>query len=192
MSRISEKYFSYGPRLKEERVRLGKTQEEFASAGGVSVQTVRNYESGRRTPDAPFLDSLVSSGLDVDVQYIVTGVRWGALGPRDTDLAALSPQERAMKTMSMVLRAQAKLGFQFDEEFIKGLGEYVFRECPTQESLEAFIRALYVVQGAPLRESATQQVTGHGNITAGGSVSGVNVGGVSVDTPAKKGTKKKK
>lgn len=41
-------------------------------------------------------------------------------------------------------------------------------------------------------EKAAQHVTGHGNVTAGGDVSGVNVGGVSVDTPAKKGTKKKK
>jgi transcriptional regulator with XRE-family HTH domain len=40
-------------------------------------------------------------------------------------------------------------------------------------------------------EKAAQHVTGHGNVTAGGDVSGVNVGGVTVGAPAKKGKKKK-
>lgn len=33
----------------------GLTQEEFASALGISVHTLRNWEQGRRTPEGPAL-----------------------------------------------------------------------------------------------------------------------------------------
>ena len=35
------------------RERLGLSQAEFATAFGVSVSTVRNWEQGRRTPEGP-------------------------------------------------------------------------------------------------------------------------------------------
>jgi putative transcriptional regulator len=37
------------------RERLGLSQAEFATAFGVSVSTVRNWEQGRRTPEGPAL-----------------------------------------------------------------------------------------------------------------------------------------
>jgi len=37
------------------REKLGLSQEEFATAFGVSVGTVRNWEQGRRTPEGPAL-----------------------------------------------------------------------------------------------------------------------------------------
>ena len=37
------------------RGRLGLSQEEFATAFGVSLGTVRNWEQGRRAPDGPAL-----------------------------------------------------------------------------------------------------------------------------------------
>ena len=37
------------------RGKLGLSQEEFATAFGVSAGTVRNWEQGRRTPDGPAL-----------------------------------------------------------------------------------------------------------------------------------------
>ncbi len=39
--------------IKAVRLRLGKTQTEFALMIGVSVATLRNWEQGRRTPDGP-------------------------------------------------------------------------------------------------------------------------------------------
>lgn len=39
--------------IKAVRLRLGKSQVEFAMMIGVSVATLRNWEQGRRTPDGP-------------------------------------------------------------------------------------------------------------------------------------------
>jgi putative transcriptional regulator len=39
--------------IKAVRLRLGKSQIEFAMMIGVSVATLRNWEQGRRTPDGP-------------------------------------------------------------------------------------------------------------------------------------------
>lgn len=60
-------------RLKEERKRLGLSQEAFARLGGVQKRTQINYEKGMRTPDAAYLQSIAGSG--VDVRYVVTGDR---------------------------------------------------------------------------------------------------------------------
>jgi putative transcriptional regulator len=39
--------------IKAVRLRLGKSQIEFAMMIGVSVATLRNWEQGRRIPDGP-------------------------------------------------------------------------------------------------------------------------------------------
>ena len=39
--------------IKSIRLRLGKSQSEFALMIGVSVATLQNWEQGRRTPDGP-------------------------------------------------------------------------------------------------------------------------------------------
>ena len=62
--------FPYGDRLRDQRKKLKMTQEVFAKLGGVTVQTQRNYESGRRAPDTEYLNKIADKG--VDVQYIVT------------------------------------------------------------------------------------------------------------------------
>lgn len=40
------------------------TQEQFAAAGGVTVQTQRNYESDRRVPDSKYLNKIQNAGAD--------------------------------------------------------------------------------------------------------------------------------
>jgi putative transcriptional regulator len=42
-----------GTDVKSARKRLGMTQKTFAENFGVSVETVRNWEQGRRRPDGP-------------------------------------------------------------------------------------------------------------------------------------------
>jgi putative transcriptional regulator len=39
--------------VKAVRLRLGKSQSEFAQMIGVSVSTLQNWEQGRRRPDGP-------------------------------------------------------------------------------------------------------------------------------------------
>lgn len=60
-------------RLLVERQRIGLSQADFADAGGVAYGTYLNYEKGRRSPDAEFLSSVASRG--VDVLYVITGRR---------------------------------------------------------------------------------------------------------------------
>jgi len=59
-------------RLKRERMNSGLNQEDFATLGGVSVQSQRNYESGRRSPDTEYLERISNA---VDVGYIISGKR---------------------------------------------------------------------------------------------------------------------
>jgi transcriptional regulator with XRE-family HTH domain len=60
-------------RLREERKRLGLTQERFGAAGGVGKLAQLNYEKGERSPDAAYLSAIAVVG--VDVSYVLTGER---------------------------------------------------------------------------------------------------------------------
>lgn len=62
-----------GERLKEERVRLGYSQADFAAIAGVAKTSQFNYEKGERSPDAAYLAAVAEKG--VDVLYVVTGER---------------------------------------------------------------------------------------------------------------------
>lgn len=62
-----------GDRLKEERLRLGYNQSNFAEVGGVQKNAQIKYESNQRKPDAGYLEQIAKIGCDI--QYIITGVR---------------------------------------------------------------------------------------------------------------------
>ena len=62
-----------GERLKEERVRLGYNQADFAAIAGVAKTSQFNYEKGDRSPDAAYLAAVAERG--VDVLFVVTGER---------------------------------------------------------------------------------------------------------------------
>lgn len=72
-------------RLTEERERLGYTQVQFAKLVGVSKTTQNNYETGKRSPTADYLEAVAALGIDV--LYIITGTRT----PMPAD--SLSPEE---------------------------------------------------------------------------------------------------
>lgn len=61
-----------GERLREERQRLGLTQDAL----GVTPQAQRRYEKGERSPDADYLSRFAQAGADV--LYIVAGERSAA------------------------------------------------------------------------------------------------------------------
>lgn len=62
-----------GDRLREERTRLGLSQTDIASTGGVGKTTQINYEKNERQPDAGYLSAV--SVVGVDVLYVLTGHR---------------------------------------------------------------------------------------------------------------------
>lgn len=76
--------------MREERERLGLTQEAFGTAGGVLKRAVINYEKGERFPDVSFLAGVANVGADV--LYIVTGKRGSE------SAGVLSEEESALLT----------------------------------------------------------------------------------------------
>jgi len=74
-------------RLKEERLRLGLTQDELAAQVGVSKRSYCAYESGDTSPSAKLLAALV--GMGCDVAYLLTGERLPGT-------PALTPEESAL------------------------------------------------------------------------------------------------
>lgn len=62
----------FGERLKQERNRLGLTQEAFAAIGGVKKLAQINYEQGKTLPDAGYLTAL--SGVGVDIVFVMFGI----------------------------------------------------------------------------------------------------------------------
>ena len=62
-------------RLREERERLGLSQEKFGALGGVKKLAQINYEKGERHPDSAYLAAIAAAGADV--LYVLTGERDG-------------------------------------------------------------------------------------------------------------------
>lgn len=60
-------------RLREERERLGFSQEAFGAIGGVRKQAQHMYEAGTRRPDSDYLQCI--SKVGADVLYVLTGQR---------------------------------------------------------------------------------------------------------------------
>lgn len=68
-------------RLREERERLGFSQEAFGVLGGVQKRAQINYEKGERHPDSTYLAAIAAAGADV--LYILTGERSSAQPAHD-------------------------------------------------------------------------------------------------------------
>lgn len=62
-----------GQRLREERKRLGLSQEEFGRIGGVKKLAQINYEKDLRTPSYKYFDNL-RENQEIDIEYILTGI----------------------------------------------------------------------------------------------------------------------
>ena len=60
-------------RLKQERDRLGLSQQKMADIAGVSRQTQIRYENGERSPDGNYFEAIAKVGADI--QFIMTGAK---------------------------------------------------------------------------------------------------------------------
>lgn len=65
----------FSDRLREERKRLGLSQEAFGQLAGVTSVSQGNYERDLRKPDVSYLEALGANG--VDLTYLLTGHRVG-------------------------------------------------------------------------------------------------------------------
>ena len=64
----------FGERLREERNRLGLSQEFFGEAAGVRKLSQIKYEKSERYPDLKYLMNILDMGCDV--LYIMTGKKF--------------------------------------------------------------------------------------------------------------------
>jgi transcriptional regulator with XRE-family HTH domain len=62
-----------GQRLREERLRLGLSQEQFGALGGVQRETQYLYERGTRIPSVEYFFGVITGGASLD--YLVFGER---------------------------------------------------------------------------------------------------------------------
>jgi len=100
-SRESEKNCASGKRLKEERERIGLSQEEFGLKLDTTKRTVVNWEAGKSAPNV-FDLILMGFSLGIDTNYVVRGERT-PLGVADGG-TAYSPAEQAsaaIRTMKL-------------------------------------------------------------------------------------------
>lgn len=85
---MEKNYTAIGDHLREERVRLGLSQDELGEIGGVTRRTVTAWERGDQFPNAAFLSLAASKGMDVS--YVLTGIRSVPLE------SGLTPEEVAL------------------------------------------------------------------------------------------------
>ncbi|MDH1571851.1 helix-turn-helix domain-containing protein [Pseudomonas sp. GD03746] len=103
-----------GPRLREERERLGMTQRVFGDIGGVEPNAQGKYESGERTPRVDYLAALAARG--VDALYVLSGVRTPA------PLESLTADETGLVAAFRRLAADDKAAFAHLLERLMGDG----------------------------------------------------------------------
>ena len=67
---------SFGSRLRQERTRLGLTQQQLAELGGVKRLSQHLYEQDVRVPDTTYLMRLIGGGADE--WFLISGTRSGS------------------------------------------------------------------------------------------------------------------
>lgn len=95
----------FAQRLREERIRIGLNQQEFAEAGGVKKNSQVSYEKGATSPTVEYV--LAIGRLGVDIGYLITGARQdGDFGIQDRwliDLVRMLSDRERSAVMQMLL-----------------------------------------------------------------------------------------
>ena len=95
-----------GNRLKEERERIGLSQEAFGELGGVKKLAQLKYEKGERAPDTIYLTSL--AGVGVDIVYVLTGLRT----PKPDGVTPQNEEEKRLLENYRAMDEAARLNIQ--------------------------------------------------------------------------------
>jgi len=95
-------------RLKEERIRLGLTQADFAEKGGVLRRAQVHYKSGERCPDGHYFAAIAAAGADV--QYILVGIR--AMPINERHKALIDNYENTDENGKRIIEATASAAAQ--------------------------------------------------------------------------------
>lgn len=109
-----------GARLREERNRLGYTQNSLATLMVKTARTQIKYESGETMPDGLYLIKLYQLGADVT--YILTGERMKGV---------LTPEEMALLNGFNALDERGKAGVF---GMIRGMLHHVHNEMKNKKT----------------------------------------------------------
>lgn len=121
MSSIDENNISLAAgRLKEERKRLGMSQQSAAETCDVSREMWGKYERGQSVPGGEVLFAFAAAGADV--QYILTGVRMGAVTEPQARFA-LTPRKKKLLDLIEMLDEKGQEEIQEELEKIKRMKE---------------------------------------------------------------------
>lgn len=159
-----------GERLREEREKIGYSQEKLGAIGGVQKRAQINYEAGERQPDAAYLRGVAQVG--VDVQYVLLGVRSANLMEVfvSDEFVNETNSEHARKLLAGMRERGASPTLPTDEQAL--LDSY--RRCKSEARVNLIqIAALLAagVEPAPRGADAGQSVVGDNAIQIG-SVAG--------------------
>ncbi|WP_130473005.1 helix-turn-helix domain-containing protein, partial [Candidatus Magnetaquicoccus inordinatus] len=122
----------FSERLREERKRLGHTQDEMAEIGGIAKSSLCNYEAGKREPTASFFTAIADAG--VDVMYVLTGTRSGVC-----DLEQIA--QEVVGTMFVVETILEKEGEEVTSKYKADIVYSAYLQS-TPEERRAMLRAL--------------------------------------------------
>lgn len=110
-----------GKRLKEERERLHLTQTSLGDIGGMGKTTVIAWERGTAYPNAEFLASAASFGMDV--YYVITGNRLDNAATTPIELSylricrALPDQPAKMAGNAALMGVLASYGVKLNDNY---------------------------------------------------------------------------
>ncbi|WDY59924.1 helix-turn-helix domain-containing protein [Pseudomonas sp. PSKL.D1] len=121
-----------GPRLREERERLGMTQRVFGDIGGVEPNAQGKYESGERTPRVDYLAALAAKG--VDASYVLSGQRTPA------PLESLTSDETALLGAFRRLPAEDQAAFWHLLGRVLGAGSRPEASPPVRAVRQTFLK----------------------------------------------------
>lgn len=114
---------SFGRRLRQERDRLGLSQEQFGELGGVKRSSQHLYEHDVRRPDADYLAKIHGAGADVG--FLLTG------------RASASSAGEPMLSVSEALAA-----FRAVADFVRSQGDDVVSHDERQRLFEFLCRSV--------------------------------------------------
>ena len=117
----------YGSRLRSERNRLGITQTQLASAGGISKPTQVAYESDTYVPDLQYLERI--SSADVDKIFVVTGKTTSQFVTEHFDW------KLHQEVVEVVMELSDELGVQLPAVKLSGLVRILYEKHAAGEAL---------------------------------------------------------
>lgn len=113
-----------GARLKEERERLGLTQQTFSALAGAGKRTLITWESGETSPNAVQLSALAAAG--VDALYLLTGNRTAApVDASHSNLPSAASSKNEEEPRYRVARARPDAELEFGDNRID-VDDYLF------------------------------------------------------------------